>query len=129
MPRAVKDDPRDCFKTFRFTAGEVTRLEARARARGQTLSSFVRTALLGRDEAENGLSWGSGGTPAAAEPAPLQARRLDPAMRVLIDQVRRVGTNLNQIAHRMNELRIPPPRELTFILDEIRGLVRKVREP
>jgi hypothetical protein len=129
MPRAVKDDPRDCFKTFRFTAGEVTRLEARARARGQTLSTFVRTALLGRDEPETAVSWGTGRTSSASEPAPPQARRLDPAMRVLIDQVRRVGTNLNQIAHRMNELRIPPPRELTLILDEIRGLVRKVREP
>jgi hypothetical protein len=129
MPRAVKDDPRDCFKTFRFTAGEVTRLEARARARGQTLSTFVRTALLGRDEPETGVSWGPGRIPSAAETPPPQARRLDPAMRVLIDQVRRVGTNLNQIAHRMNELRIPPPRELTLILDEIRGLVRKVREP
>lgn len=129
MPRAVKDDPRDCFKTFRFTAGEVTRLEARARARGQTLSTFVRTALLGRDEPEAAVSWGPGRVPSAAEPATPQARRLDPAMRVLIDQVRRVGTNLNQIAHRMNELRIPPPRELTLILDEIRGLVRKVREP
>jgi hypothetical protein len=129
MPRAVKDDPRDCFKTFRFTAGEVTRLEARARARGQTLSTFVRTALLGRDEPETGPSWGSGRAPSAAEPPAPQTRRLDPAMRILIDQVRRVGTNLNQIAHRMNELRIPPPRELTLILDEIRGLVRKVREP
>jgi hypothetical protein len=129
MPRAVKDDPRDCFKTFRFTAGEVTRLEARARARGQTLSTFVRTALLGRDDPESGPSWGSARAPPAAEPPAPQTRRLDPAMRILIDQVRRVGTNLNQIAHRMNELRIPPPRELTLILDEIRGLVRKVREP
>jgi hypothetical protein len=128
MPRPVKDDPRDCFKTFRFTAAEVTRLEARAKARGQTLSSFVRAAILGRDETELTAGYGQHPAPAAKQPS-ARSVRVDPATRVLIDQVRRVGTNLNQIAHRMNELRIPPPHELTLVLDEIRRLVRKVREP
>ena len=46
MPRPIKDDPRDCFKSFRFTGAEVTRLEARARASGQTLSAYVRDRVL-----------------------------------------------------------------------------------
>ena len=29
----------------------------------------------------------------------------------------------------MNELRIPPPRELVMLLDEIRTYVRQAREP
>jgi hypothetical protein len=43
--------------------------------------------------------------------------------------MRKVGVNLNQIARRMNEQRIPPPHELTMVLDEIRTYVRQVQEP
>ncbi len=121
MPRPVADDPRDCFKTFRFTARELTRIEARARANGQTVSTYARAAILGR------------GDPEAAATAPRASSTTPPragaAARMLTDQIRRIGTNLNQIAHRMNELRIPPPRELTMLLDDIRALVRKAREP
>src|ERR1043165_7518052 len=48
MPRPLKEDPRDVFKTFRFTHAEVTRLEGRARASGRNLSSYVRMLLLER---------------------------------------------------------------------------------
>ncbi len=129
MPRPLKEDPRDCFKTFRFTASEVTRLEARARARGQTLSNLVRSTLL-RPEPGEALAEASpegnvsGAGQRGTRPSSLAAQ----ATQVLIDQVRRLGVNLNQIAHRMNELRIPPPRELTLVLDEIRALVRQARE-
>src|ERR1043165_1019233 len=47
MPRPLKEDPRDVFKTFRFTHAEVTRLEGRARASGRTLSSSGRFLLRG----------------------------------------------------------------------------------
>jgi hypothetical protein len=138
MPRPTKDDPRDCFKCFRFSAAEVTRLEARARARGQSLSAYVRSLLLAREQ-EDGEAGGfpeaaydgnqgrAGGAPPTAAPVP--SSRTVFAIRTLTEQLRRVGVNLNQIAHRMNEQRIPPPPDLTMLLDEIRAYVRQVREP
>ena len=136
MPRPIKDDPRDCFKSFRFTGAEVTRLEARARASGQTLSAYVRDRVL---ETSSVGSHGEGDLDPVRHPAGSPkdgvrstgngwGRTQQIAARLLADQLRRVGTNLNQIAHRMNELRIPPPRELVMLLDEIRTYVRQARE-
>lgn len=119
MPRPVKDDPRDRFKTFRFTEAEIARLNSHAKAAGRTLSDYVRTRLLDGDRPESGRR--------SREPLP--SSRSEFALRSLAEQMRRVGVNLNQIAHRMNEQRVPPPPELTMVLDEIRTYVRKVLEP
>src|ERR1041385_3397973 len=95
MPRPLKEDPRDVFKTFRFTHAEVTRLENRARASGRNLSSYVRMLLLER--------------PGDVPEAELMVRPASPAtlyqsgVAVLVEQIRKVGVNLNQIAARMNE--------------------------
>jgi hypothetical protein len=134
MPRPVKDDPRDRFKTFRFTEAEVARLEARARASGRTLSSYVRRMLVdGNAEAaaEAAASRKADAGTGNGNPKNSAPRRPggDYAIRRLAEEMRRVGVNLNQIARRMNEQRIPPPRELTMLLDDIRAYVRQVREP
>ena len=74
MPRPVKDDPRDRFKTFRFTEAEIARLHKQARASGRTLSSYVRTILLngqGPDTASNGHD--AAKRPAAAGPTRVRA--------------------------------------------------------
>ena len=124
MPRPVKDDPRDCFKSFRFTVAEITRLEARARASGLTLSAYVRGKVFDPSDSDAAPGADPRRTPDGAGP---RRSRSDYATRMLAEQLRRVGTNLNQIAHRMNEQRIPPPRELTLVLDKIRALVREAR--
>jgi len=126
MPRPAKDDPRDCFKSFRFTEAEIGQLEARARASGQTLSAYVRGKVF--DPSDGDAASGVDPGP-VAHPAPGGPRRprRDFATRMLAEQLRRVGTNLNQIAHRMNEQQIPPPRELTMVLDKIRALVREAQ--
>lgn len=137
MPRPVKEDPRDRFKTFRFTEAELARLEARARASGRTVSSYARMLILdghARDDPEEGLpeatTKGRTVMPVRAPaPAGIAARRTSEAVRRLAEEMRRIGVNLNQIAHRMNEQRIPPPRELTMLLDQIRAYVRQVYEP
>src|ERR1041385_1188536 len=130
MPRPAKDDPRDCFRSFRFTEAEITRLNARARAAGQTLSSYVRDRILDHPEEPEEAAQ-------AAAPWGTERLRRDPkptrpinqlAARLLAEKLRRVGVNLNQIAHRMTELRLPPPRELTMLLDEIRDYVREARQ-
>lgn len=117
MPRPVKDDPRDRFKTFRFTEAEVARLHTRAKASGRTLSEYVRDRILDSETGEP-----------ETKPS-LSSPHSELALRNLAEQMRRVGVNLNQIAHRMNEQRIPPPRELAMVLDDIRRYVRKVLEP
>ena len=119
MPRPVKEDPRDCFKTFRFTQAEATRLEGRARAAGRSLSAYVRLLLLERPGGEEATGPAHRDSPHAP----------DRRQRILAEQMRKVGVNLNQIARRMNEQRIPPPRELVMVLDEIRTYVRQVRYP
>jgi Bacterial mobilisation protein (MobC) len=138
MPRRYKADPRTYFKTFRFSAAEITRLENRARARRQGLSEYVRATLFAKDETSDTEAQPASGAFARnqakrghdLEDYPVgRAQRGGYATRVLIDQLRRIGTNLNQIAHRMNERRTPPPRELTMLLDDIRAYVRQAREP
>src|ERR1700692_2493234 len=134
MPRPVKDDPRDRFKTFRFTEAEVARLEARARASGRTLSSYVRRMLVdGNAEAAAGAAGHANPDARAGNGHPKNSAPRRPggdyAIRRLAEEMRRVGVNLNQIARRMNEQRIPPPRELTMVLDEIRTYVREARCP
>ena len=96
MPRPLKEDPRDVFKTFRFTHAEVTRLEGRARASGRNLSSYVRMVLLDRA--------GDEPAPEPMSKGPAPASSYQSAVAVLIEQIRKLGVNLNQIAHRMNDV-------------------------
>lgn len=113
MPRPAKDDPRDINLTIRFSSAEITELHRRAEAEGASLAAYARQAIFGR----------------AADYAttPMSAVS-DPAAEQLADQVRRVGVNLNQIAHRCNELGVPPPEELSELLAEIRSYVRQAQQ-
>jgi hypothetical protein len=105
----------------------LTRLEGRARTRRQSLSAYVRATLFGREDADSApRQAGSGPGGDVAEYAVATGQRA--AERSLTNQLRKVGTNLNQIARRMNERQIPPPRELTMLLDQIRDLVRQAHE-
>src|SRR5262249_50698775 len=104
MPRPLKEDPRDRFKTFRFTEAELARLEARARASGHTLSSYARMRLLdGHADGASGEGApesevrGQDGRPIVL-PGGVAARRTTEAIRRLAEEMRRVGVNLNQIA-------------------------------
>ena len=117
MPRPKKDDPRDVNFTIRLSMAEVTALQGRAQAAGCSLAAYTRRAVFEapRPGDPDGLTREAG-----ARPGNLAAANL--AL-----QVRRVGVNLNQIAHRMNELRIPPPDDLSTVLGEIRSLLRQAR--
>ncbi len=113
MPRRLKSDPRDRYVSFRCTEAEVTRLRRRAEQAGMSVSDFARHVLL---EAE--------AAPVLEVVQSVEAKSMGQA---LAEQIRRVGVNINQIAHRMNELRIPPPIDLAPLLDEIRSYVRQAR--
>jgi hypothetical protein len=106
--------------TIRLSMAEVTALQGRARAAGCSLAAYTRRAVFEapRPGDPDGLAREAGAS--AILPGHLAAADL--AL-----QVRRVGVNLNQIAHRMNELRIPPPDDLSTVLGEIRSLLRQAR--
>ena len=41
----------------------------------------------------------------------------------LVTQLRKIGVNVNQIAHHCNRFQVPPPAELGPLLTEIRSLL------
>lgn len=88
-------------------------MRRRAEQVGLSVSDYARRALIEGD--------------AAFIPQVVETIEARSVAQVLAEQVRRVGVNINQIAHRMNELRIPPPIDLAPLLDEIRSYVRQAR--
>jgi hypothetical protein len=113
MTRRYKTDPRDSFVSFRCTEAEITQLLRQAQAASMSLSHYARSVLLHAD----------GLRPSEPPSAPIE----NPAIRLLADQVRRVGVNINQIAHRLNEHQMILPPNLPEILEEIRSYVREAR--
>ena len=94
---------------YRVTDEELARITALADTEGFSLSKFSRTrALCDRILSE---------VVTTPEPAPGE---ISPGDRLIADQIRRVGINLNQIAHVQNMLRVPAPKELGLLLLEIR---------
>ncbi len=128
MPRPVKDDPRDKFKSFRFTGAEVTRLEGRARASGQSLSDYVRARILNGSGPEETPAYDGNREGAEDRSSRTDTPEAEGQARLLAEQLRRIGVNLNQIARHMNEHHLPPPPEFVDLLDDIRGMVRRARQ-
>jgi hypothetical protein len=94
---------------YRVTDEELAAITALAELEGFTLSKFSRIrALCDRILSEVVTTPG---------PAPCE---ISPGERLIADQIRRVGINLNQIAHMQNKLRVPAPPELGPLLLEIR---------
>lgn len=111
MGRKTVENPRNAFMRLRFTARERLAVETAAAAAGMNLSDYARTVLL-REK---------GQTRAATK---AKTRMTDPGVEI---QLRRIGVNLNQIAHRLNAQDLPAPAELTPLLTEIRSLLAPVR--
>lgn len=91
--------------TVRLTEDELQSLLARAAKNGQTLTDYGRCRLLS-------------GARRKAKTAP--QRFFDPE---IWTQIRRLGVNLNQIAHRLNADRHPAPPTLEPLLKDIRVLL------
>jgi Bacterial mobilisation protein (MobC) len=98
--------------TMRLTEAELQSLLLCAAKSGQTLTEYGRCRLLTGKAAK-----------AKAAPRPF----LDPDVWT---QIRRIGVNLNQIAHRLNADRHPAPPTLEPLLKDIRQLLsRKLAPP
>lgn len=124
MAKAGKPEVRIKLVSIRVTGEEHERLFARARRSGVTISQFARRLLL-----EEAAGFGLSKAPAPDEHLPASGIPLSPEAhetRQLADQIRRVGINLNQIAHRLNMLDQPMPGELPEVLEDIRRYVQLV---
>jgi len=106
---------------YRVSDEELARITALAGLEGFTLSKFSRTRAL----------WDRILSEVVTTPQPAYGE-ISPGDRLIADQIRRVGVNINQIAHVQNMLGVPAPPELGPLLLEIRrymDLVRASQEP
>ncbi len=106
MARPKQAIIRDRHVSFRVSAEELFRLAAKASKAGQSPAEFARARAL------------SGIVRERQSPARVAHLDID-----TYHQVRRLGVNLNQIAHRLNALDFPPPPTLEPLLVEIRQLL------
>lgn len=113
MGRKTSPDPRQHRLTLRFTASELLTARKQAARAGMTLSDYGRAAMA------RGYRRHTPQAKASAA-APLIEHGLEIALV-------RIGTNLNQIAHRLNAQDFPAPPELGPLLGQIRELVAQVR--
>ena len=119
MARPRRAVNRTKWVSFRLTETEASLLEARAARRRQGLSSYARAAVLGEvGEVVAPL----------AQPDMSNDHAPNDDMRVLIDQVRRIGVNLNQISKQLNTLNFEAPHELNRLLADIRLYVDRATQ-
>lgn len=109
-PRATKT-VRDKHVSFRLSAEEHFKLMDKAEKSGMSVGDFLRArALQARRRKAREIE--------VAAPLPGELG--------LAQQLRKIGVNVNQIAHHCNRFQVPPPAELAPLLAEIRSLLNTV---
>lgn len=116
MPRQKESKPRSRWLSVRLTADEAAMLRQRAKRAGVSVSRYGRVTLLGTD------------MPEINPEAPASSPGEDEARRLLAEQVRRVGVNLNQVAKQLNASGLNSPRELVDLMADIRSYVDRARQ-
>jgi len=107
MPRPKSNDKRDRQLNVALRDDELAALKGRADARGMRLVDYARAALLGAE------------VQAGTEALPSRFDRL------VFEQMKRIGNNLNQIARQLNALERVAPGELEECLREVRRIIRE----
>lgn len=92
--------------TVRFTSEERAQIDADASAAGMTAGTYIRWRLT------------EGRAPRAVRRPPVELE----ALRVLLGQLGKVGSNLNQIAHRLNDGQPLASIQLTAGLKDVRAM-------
>lgn len=105
MPRSSAQSKRDRQLNIALHQSEVEALKARAEERGMRLVDYARAKLL---------------TMRAASAAVVLPSKLE---RLNLEQLKRIGNNLNQIARQLNALGQVVPEELTDTLHAVRHLL------
>lgn len=106
MPRSSPQSKRDRQLNIALHQSEVEALRARAEARGMRLVDYARASLLTMRVASVGVV------------LPSKLERLN------LEQLKRIGNNLNQIARQLNGLGQVVPGELSETLNAVRQLLR-----
>jgi hypothetical protein len=106
MPRSSSQSKRARQLNIALHDDEFAALQARADARGMRLVDFARANLLAMR---------------AAQVSVVLHSKLE---RLNLEQLKRVGNNLNQIARQLNGLGQMVPSELTETLSAVRRLLR-----
>ncbi len=108
MARRKQKTTRDKHVSFRLSAEEHFKLIDKAQRSGMSVGDFVRArSLQARKRKTKELEMASG----------------LPAQLNVVQQLRKIGVNVNQIAHHCNRYQVPPPAELDPLLREIRVLL------
>lgn len=97
----------------RFADPEAAEIEAKARAAGVSVAGYLRESALERE------------TPGTQRAAPLPERQ---ALAILLGQLGKAGSNLNQIARLGNRGQPIPLPELMETLAAVRAAAEKVRQ-
>ncbi len=103
-----KSTVKDRHVSFRLSVEEHFRLMDKAQRSGLSVGDFVRARSLGARK---------------RKPATVTAMSPLPADLDLAIQLRKIGVNVNQIAHHCNRFQVPPPAELEPLLRDIRRLL------
>lgn len=104
MARPLEPNTRDKILTLRLTLNELIAVHDAASRAGLSVSEFARERLLKAHKARK----------RRVEPIP----GIDPELWI---QVRKIGVNLNQIAHRLNAAEVP------FVPPDLDGLIAHIR--
>lgn len=107
MPRSPPQSKRDRQLNIALHHSEVEALRARADAHGMRLVDYARARLLTMRMASVGVV------------LPSKLERLN------LEQLKRIGNNLNQIARQLNGLGQVVPSELTDTLNAVRLLLNE----
>ncbi len=115
MGRPTKTkDVRSHHVSFRLSRAEHFTLLDKAERSGMTVGDFLRSrALKARSRKAREM---------IAAPA-------EPGVLSLAQQLRKIGVNVNQIAHHCNRHQVPPPDGLAPLLAEIRALLSAAFHP
>ncbi|MHB8267432.1 plasmid mobilization relaxosome protein MobC [Bradyrhizobium sp.] len=106
MARPIKHEKRDRQLNLKLTRREFDWICARSARQALRPVDYVRAQLL----ADRPIR------------SPAKQGHLDP---LFLLQLSRLGNNLNQIARRLNVMRLAAPEGLVPLLEEIRNLIRK----
>lgn len=114
-PKAL--EVKDHWISFRVTAAEYVLLLEKSARSGMSAGEYARSrAMRGIARAKKRTS-----DDEASEIAHL--------FRQTWNELRRIGVNINQIAHHCNTHQVPPPLELGPVLTELKSLMQRLMRP
>lgn len=107
MVRPRSDNPRRHQLNVSFTDAEIEIVQRRSDAAGLRLVEFARAAILHHQLVVR------------------SQRGASTEQRLALEELKRVGNNLNQISRNFNAMAIVPGSELVDVLTEIRILINR----